>query len=330
MTSVNVKNASKTIQDLATAVQGVIVGRPEGVRLAIFGMMAGGHCLFEDVPGLAKTLLVKTLAQAAGLDFNRIQFTPDLLPADITGSYLYNMKSQSFSLRKGPVFSQILLADELNRAPPKTQAALLEAMQERQVTLEGTRHTLPAPFHVYATQNPIESEGVYILPEAELDRFMLRISMGYPTEDEEVEVLTRVESWDGEPPTVKKAATPAQIQQAQATVRKVFVHADLKRYIAQLVHFTRRDPRVLVGSSPRGGIAIMGLAKAAACHAGRDFATADDVKEIAAPALAHRILIRPDAAARGLTADDVVEEALRTVATPKVPQIAARVQVANR
>lgn len=177
MTTAHVKAASKTLRDLAESVQEVIVGRPQGVRLATLGMMAGGHCLFEDVPGLAKTLLVKTLAQAAGLDFSRIQFTPDLLPADITGTYLYNMKTQTFTMRKGPVFAQIILADELNRAPPKTQAALLEAMAEHQVTLEGTLHKLPAPFHVYATQNPIESEGVYILPEAQLDRFMLRISM---------------------------------------------------------------------------------------------------------------------------------------------------------
>jgi MoxR-like ATPase len=314
--------ASKTARDLVNSVQGVIVGRPQGVKLAVYGMLAGGHCLFEDVPGLAKTLLVKTIAQAAGLEFSRVQFTPDLLPGDITGTYIYNMKNQSFTLRKGPVFAQIVLADELNRAPPKTQAALLEAMQEHQVTLEGTLHKLPEPFHVYATQNPIESEGVYILPEAQLDRFMLRVSMGYPTEDEEVEVLKRVESWDGGPPKVRKVTSGLDVQRIQGTVRKVYVHEDLKRYLAQIVHATRRDPRVQVGSSPRGGIAMMGLAKAAALYNGRDFATADDVKEIANAALTHRILMRPEANARGQTADDVVQEALQRLPTPKVPQVA--------
>ena len=324
MTSVNVKPANKIARDLVDSTQRVIVGRPQGVRLAVYGLMAGGNCLFEDVPGLAKTLLVKTIAQAAGLEFSRIQFTPDLLPADITGTYIYNMKTQTFTLRKGAVFAQIVLADELNRAPPKTQAALLEAMQEHQVTLEGNLNKLPAPFHVYATQNPIESEGVYILPEAQLDRFMLRVSMGYPSEEEEIEVLQRVESWDGAPPKVNRVASPALIEQAQAIVRKVYLHTDLKRYLAQLVHSTRRDPRVQVGSSPRGGIAMMALAKAAAVYHGRDFVTTDDVKEIATSALSHRILMRPEANARGQSADDVVQDALNQLPVPKVPMVAAR------
>ncbi|MBI2077854.1 MAG: MoxR family ATPase [Euryarchaeota archaeon] len=324
MTSVNVKPANKIARDLVDSTQRVIVGRPQGVRLAVYGLMAGGNCLFEDVPGLAKTLLVKTIAQAAGLEFSRIQFTPDLLPADITGTYIYNMKTQTFTLRKGAVFAQIVLADELNRAPPKTQAALLEAMQEKQVTLEGTLNKLPSPFHVYATQNPIESEGVYILPEAQLDRFMLRVSMGYPSEEEEIEVLQRVESWDGAPPKVNRVASPSLIEGAQSIVRKVYLHGDLKRYLAQLVHSTRRDPRVQVGSSPRGGIAMMALAKAAAVYHGRDFVTTDDVKEIATSALSHRILMRPEANARGQSADDVVQDALNQLPVPKVPMVAAR------
>lgn len=319
--SPNVKAASTTANQIVEATSRVIVGRPDSVRFAVYGMMAGGHCLFEDVPGLAKTLLVKTIAQTAGLQFSRVQFTPDLLPADITGTYIYNMKSQTFALRKGPLFAQIVLADEINRAPPKTQAALLEAMQERQVTLEGTTHTLPSPFLVFATQNPIESEGVYILPEAELDRFMLRISMGYPTENEEVEVLTRVESWDGAPPKVARVSTPPALEGVQAVVRKIFLHADLKRYIAQLVHATRKDPRILVGSSPRGGIAAMALAKSSAVYKGRDFVVTDDVKEVAHVALDHRLLLRPEASARGATAAHVVSEALAKVATPKVPQV---------
>jgi MoxR-like ATPase len=299
----------------------VIVGRPDAVRMAVYAMLANGHILFEDVPGTAKTMLVKTIAQATQLQFARVQFTPDLLPADITGSYLFDMKNQQFVLRKGPLFAQIVLADEVNRAPPKTQAALLEAMQERQVTLEGSTHPLPSPFLVFATQNPIESEGVYILPEAELDRFMLRISMGYPSEDEEVEVLARFESWDGAAPVVGKAASPQQLDKAQAASRRVFVHPDLKRYIAQIVHFTRRDPRVQVGSSPRGSIAIMSLAKAAAAYKGRDFANADDVKEVASVAIAHRLLMRPEAAARGATPFQVVHDGLAKVPTPRVPTV---------
>jgi MoxR-like ATPase len=314
--------ASKIARSIVAAVGEVVVGRPDAVRHAVYGMMANGHTLFEDVPGLAKTLLVNTLARAVALDFNRIQFTPDLLPADITGSYIYNMKEQTFSLRKGPVFTQILLADELNRAPPKTQAALLEAMQERQVTLEGTRNKLPDPFLVYATQNPIESEGVYILPEAELDRFMLRISMGYPTLDEEVKVLERVESWDGKPPEVQKVADAKSLLGMQSVTRRVYTHVDVKRYIASLIHATRRDQRVLVGSSPRGGIALLQLSKAAAVYAGRDFVTPDDVKEVALPGLVHRILMRPEAAARGMDAFTVVQDALRHTPTPQVPQVA--------
>ncbi len=321
VTTAQRKNAGLVAQNIIEETSKVIVGKERSIRHAVYGMLANGHCLFEDVPGLAKTMLVKTLARVTGLDFHRIQFTPDLLPADISGSYIYNMKQQTFELRKGPVFSQIVLADELNRAPPKTQSALLEAMQEKQVTLEGTTHQRPKPFFVYATQNPIESEGVYALPEAELDRFLLRISMGYPNEDEEIEVLERIESWDGADPKVKPVTTPAKLVEVQKATRSVFIHPDLKRYIVQLVHATRRDDRVQVGSSPRGSIALMALAKAAAISDGRAFATDDDVKEIAVPALAHRIVLRPEAAARGATAEEVIATALATVPTPHIPQV---------
>jgi MoxR-like ATPase len=319
----NVTAAQKIANKIVEETSKVIVGRPDSIRLAVYGMMAGGHTLFEDVPGLAKTLLVKTMARTVGLEFNRIQFTPDLLPADITGTYIYNMKNQSFVLRKGPIFAQIILADEINRAPPKTQAALLEAMQEGQVTLEGSTSKLPTPFLVFATQNPIESEGVYILPEAELDRFMMRISMGYPDEDEEIEILKRVESWDGAPPKVAQVTNPANLEKVQAVVRKIYVHEDLKRYMAQVVQFTRNDDRILVGSSPRGAIALQALAKAAACYDGRDFATADDVKEVAHAALEHRMIVRPEAGARGVNAGHVIADALARIPTPEVPQVAA-------
>ena len=281
LTKTQTQAAAKVAQAILDETQKVIVGKTESIKHATYGLLAGGHCIFEDVPGLAKTMLVKTLARVTGLDYHRIQFTPDLLPADISGSYIYNMKDQKFELRKGPIFAQIVLADELNRAPPKTQSALLEAMQEKQVTLEGTTHKLPSPFFVYATQNPIESEGVYSLPEAELDRFMMRISMGYPSVEEEVHVLDRIENWDGSDPKVKSVATPTKLREVQKTVRHVFLHPDLKQYIVQLVHATRADERVLHGSSPRGSIAVMALCKAAAIVDGRSHAIDDDVKEVA-------------------------------------------------
>lgn len=321
LTKTQTQNAAKVAQAILDETQKVIVGKTDSIRHATYGLLAGGHCIFEDVPGLAKTMLVKTLARVTGLDFHRIQFTPDLLPADISGSYIYNMKEQKFELRKGPIFAQIVLADELNRAPPKTQSALLEAMQEKQVTLEGTTHKLPDPFFVYATQNPIESEGVYSLPEAELDRFMMRISMGYPSVEEEVHVLDRIENWDGSDPKIKAVATPTKLKEVQKTVRHVFIHPDLKQYIVQLVHATRADERVLHGASPRGSIAVMALCKAAAIMDGRSHAIDDDVKDVARIALSHRIILRPEAQARGATAEDVVDQALATVPTPKVPRV---------
>jgi MoxR-like ATPase len=320
----------KTLQDaskLATAIvdetSKVIVGKPASIRYAVYGMLANGHCLFEDVPGVAKTMLVKTLARVSGLDFQRIQFTPDLLPADVSGSYIFNTKTREFELRKGPLFAQIVLGDELNRAPPKTQSALLEAMQEKQVTLEGTTHTLPKPFFVYATQNPIESEGVYALPEAELDRFLIRISLGYPEPDEEVEVLRRIEAWNGKEPVVRKVCTAAQLLKAQEATRSVYVHDDLKRYIVGIVHATRMDDRIAVGASPRGSIALLALVKAAAIVAGRDHAIDDDVKEVAQAALAHRLILKPEAAARGTSPEQIIETCLDLVPTPKVPSIRA-------
>ncbi len=317
------QEASQLAKDIIDETQKVIVGKPEAIRYAVYGMLSNGHCLFEDVPGVAKTMLVKTLARATGLQFQRIQFTPDLLPADISGSYIFNTKEREFELRKGPLFAQIVLADELNRAPPKTQSALLEAMQEKQVTLEGTTHELPKPFFVYATQNPIESEGVYALPEAELDRFLIRISLGYPEPDEEVTVLERIEKWQGKEPAVKKVCTAAQLLKAQAAAREVYVHEDLKRYIVGIVHATRIDDRIAVGASPRGSIALMQLAKAAAVVAGRDHAIDDDVKEVAQAALAHRLILKPEAAARGTTAEQVIDTCLDLVPTPKVPRIRA-------
>lgn len=317
------QDAQKLAQAILEETSKVIVGKPRAIRYALYGMLANGHVLFEDVPGVAKTMLVKTLAKSTGLDFQRIQFTPDLLPADVSGSYIFNTKEQEFEMRKGPLFAQLVLGDELNRAPPKTQSALLEAMAEKQVTLEGTTHPLPKPFFVYATQNPIESEGVYSLPEAELDRFLIRISLGYPDPDEEVTVLERVEKWHGQEPEVRKVGTATGLLRAQEATRDVYVHEDLKRYIVGIVHATRIDDRVAVGSSPRGSIALLNLCKAAAIVDGRDHATDDDVKEVAVAALSHRIILKPEAAARGTTPEQVIETCLDIIPTPKVPTVRA-------
>ncbi|HET6398484.1 MAG TPA: MoxR family ATPase, partial [Candidatus Thermoplasmatota archaeon] len=315
-----VATAQRLVQQVAT----VVVGRPGAVRMAVACLAAGGHCLLEDVPGVAKTLLVRTVAQAAGMQFARVQFTPDLLPADITGGSVFNLRQQSFELRKGPVFTQVLLADELNRAPPKTQAALLEAMQEQQVTLEGQSHPLPRPFTVFATQNPIEQEGVYVLPEAELDRFLVRVAVGYPTPDEEERILARVESWKGRQPVVAPVADPQRVLAMQEAARSVFVHPDLKQYIVRIVNATRQDPRVLVGSSPRGSIALQAMAKAVAMLGGRSYAQDEHVKEVAQAVLAHRVLVRPEWASRGVTPHSVVQDALDQVPTPPVPRVGPR------
>jgi MoxR-like ATPase len=320
----DIATASQVARGVIESVSKVVVGRPGTIRSAVAAMLAGGHVLFEDLPGLAKTQLAKAIARAAGLQFSRIQFTPDLLPADISGSYIYNMRTQAFDLRRGPVFAQMVLADELNRAPPKTQAALLEAMQESQVTLEGRTMPLPAPFHVFATQNPIESEGVYLLPEAQVDRFLMRLSMGYPTPEEELEILDRVEAWDGKVPEHPVVADGAGFVAAQSAARAVFVHPDLKRYIVSLVQHTRQDTRVQAGASPRGAIGLMAAAKASAVIAGRAHATDDDVKALAQAVLAHRILLDPEHQARGAQSRDVVAAALEAVPTPRVPLVAGR------
>ena len=303
---------------LLTEVSKAIVGKREVLEQVLLVLLSDGHVLIEDYPGLAKTLMAKSFAAALGCKFTRVQFTPDLLPADITGTYVFDRNRSEFVLRKGPVFTDILLADEINRAPPKTQAALLEAMQERQTTLEGETHDLGRPFMVLATQNPIEYEGTYPLPEAQIDRFLIRIGMGYPSSEDEVEVLERRRSRKKEEVDLDVVAGPDQVVAMQRGVEEVHVDQDVERYIVELVRQTRQHQHVEVGSSPRGSLAIMKLARARAALEGRDYVLPDDVKMVTVPGLAHRLILKPDPWIRGIKPESIVEEILEKVAVPKV------------
>ncbi|MFV2011970.1 MULTISPECIES: AAA family ATPase [unclassified Micromonospora] len=294
----------------------VLVGKRDALELVLAGILAGGHVLLEDLPGLGKTLTARSFAQALGLDFRRLQFTPDLLPADVTGSFLYDQRSADFTFRAGPLFTNLLLADEINRTPPKTQSALLEAMQEKQVSVEGVTYRLEAPFHVLATANPIEYEGTYPLPEAQLDRFLLRVSFGYPTHEEEWEVLRRRISRRQEETELAAVVDAAGLRAMQAALENVVVEDSIGRYIVALTAATRDHPSVLVGASPRGSLALLLLARARAVLAGRDFVVPEDVKEVAAPVLAHRITLRPEMWLRRVDPSFVVGEVLAQTPAP--------------
>ena len=298
------------------SVGSVVVGKRDALELVLAGILAGGHVLLEDLPGLGKTLTARSFAQALGLDFRRLQFTPDLLPADVTGSFLYDQRKGDFAFRAGPVFTNMLLADEINRTPPKTQAALLEAMQEKQVSVEGVTYRLDPPFHVLATANPIEYEGTYPLPEAQLDRFMLRVSFGYPTEDEEWEVLRRRMSRRQEESQLAPVVDARRLMAMQAALEQVVVEDSIGRYIVALTSATREHASALVGSSPRGSLALLLLARARAVMAGRDFVVPEDVKDVAVPALAHRITLRPEMWLRRVDPSVVVQEVLQAVPAP--------------
>ncbi|WP_433725130.1 AAA family ATPase [Actinoplanes sp. CA-051413] len=298
------------------SVGSVLVGKRESLELVLAGILAGGHVLLEDLPGLGKTLTARCFAQSLGLDFRRLQFTPDLLPADVTGSFLYDQRKGDFAFRAGPVFTNMLLADEINRTPPKTQAALLEAMQEKQVSVEGVTYRLDPPFHVLATANPIEYEGTYPLPEAQLDRFMLRVSFGYPTQDEEWEVLRRRMSRRQEESQLAPVVDARRLMAMQAALEQVVVEDSIGRYIVALTSATREHASALVGSSPRGSLALLLLARARAVMAGRDFVVPEDVKDVAVPALAHRITLRPEMWLRRVDPAFVVQEVLQAVPAP--------------
>jgi MoxR-like ATPase len=298
-------------------VERAIVGKRVQLELILLGILGDGHVLLEDFPGLAKTLIARSFAQATSLQFSRIQFTPDLMPSDVTGSSIFNQRTSEFEFRPGPIFTNLLLADEINRAPPKTQAALLEAMQERQVTIEGTTNQLERPFLVLATQNPIEYEGTYPLPEAQLDRFLLRTAVGYPEREDEWQVLVRrIEREVDEIELTPVVDGPALLGMQRA-LESVHVSEDVGLYMVDLVTATRTSTRAQVGASPRGTLALLKLSRGKAALDGRDFVTPDDVKAVAVPALAHRLTLRPELWVQRVTGDDVVREALETVPTPR-------------
>ena len=317
-----VRERLKAVGAIASAisaeVQKVIIGKAHVIDNVLINILSNGNLLFEDYPGLAKTLMTNTFADALGCDFKRVQFTPDLLPADITGTNIYDAKKGEFTFKPGPLFCNLLLADEINRAPPKTQAALLEAMQEKQVTIGTVTHKLPAPFIVMATQNPVEQEGTYPLPEAQLDRFMFKMSVGYPDRADEDEILARRISRGKDAVDVDVITDPSRVIAMQQACEDVYVDPALRMYMVEVVSRTREDPRVLVGASPRGSQALLKTSRAAAALRGRDFVTPDDVKAIAELAIAHRIILKPEHQIKGLEAGEVIQAILREVPVPTV------------
>ena len=298
-----------------------IVGQDDVIEQILVTLYAEGHALIEGVPGTAKTLAVKSLAHIIGAGFSRIQFTPDLMPSDITGTNVFNMQTSDFSLRQGPIFTDILLADEINRTPPKTQAALLEAMEERQTTIDGERYPLPALFTVLATENPIEYEGTYPLPEAQLDRFLMKILIGYPDADEEGEIVAR---WDAgfnsrhlQDVHIEQLADPEAIHKCRQEIREMRMEHGVQKYVVEIVRRTREHPTLLYGASPRASVALLLCSKALAAIRGRDFPTPDDVRDVAAPVLRHRLTLRAEAELDGATTDAVINDIVRTVEVPR-------------
>jgi MoxR-like ATPase len=296
-------------------IEKVIVGKRETVELAVVSLLCQGHLLIEDVPGVGKTMLARSLARSLGCSFSRIQFTPDMLPSDVTGVSIFNQVSREFEFRSGPIMSQIVLADEINRATPKTQAALLEAMEERQITVDGVTHGLPRPFMVLATQNPIEYEGTFPLPEAQLDRFLLRVQLGYPLSEDEIRVLER-QQYRHPIEELDKVVSVEQVRKAQEAVKEVFVAPPVKRYIVELTTRTREFPDVYLGASPRGSLTLFRTGQARAALQGRDFVLPDDIKALAGSALGHRVILGPAARLRDLSTTQVVDEILESVPVP--------------
>jgi len=307
-------------QRVQVNVERVIIGKGPVIEMALVALLCEGHLLAEDVPGTGKTMLTRALALSVGARFNRIQFTPDLLPSDVTGVSIFNQKSGEFEFRPGPIMAQIVLADEINRATPRTQSALLECMEERQVTVDGVTRKLPRPFLVFATQNPVEQEGTFPLPEAQLDRFFLKLSLGYPTVEEEEALLARLQY--GHPiEALEPVATPEELVAMQQAVRQIHVVDDVRRYIAELVHATRHHEDAAIGASPRGSLALFRAAQALAAVRGREYVLPDDVKAMAMPVLAHRLVLKPESRLRGRTAERVIGQVLATVAAPVEAQV---------
>ncbi|WP_329569776.1 AAA family ATPase [Kitasatospora sp. NBC_01266] len=318
------QQAGQLAHEVLAEIERAVVGKPEALELVMLGVLAGGHILIEDLPGLGKTLLARSFATTLGLDFRRIQFTPDLLPSDVSGAPFYDQRGGEMVFRPGPLFTHLLLADEINRTPPKTQAALLEAMAESQVSIDGTTHKLPDPFVVIATANPIEYEGTYALPEAQLDRFLLRVRMGYLEPALEARMLRARVDRAAPEAVLRPLSDPARVLAMRAALERVEVSDDLVEYIIALITATRSHPQIQVGASPRGGLALVQLARAKAALAGRDFLTPEDVKAVAVPALAHRVTLKPELWVRQVEADDVLAGLVAQVPTPQtVPDKAA-------
>jgi MoxR-like ATPase len=317
------REAGELAAQVLSRVESVVIGRTAPLRLVLAGVLAGGHVLLEDLPGLGKTLAARSFAQALGIGFTRAQFTPDLLPADLTGSFVYDQRSAEFEFRPGPLFTNLLLADEINRTPAKTQAALLEAMQERQVTVEGRTFELAAPFHVLATANPVEYEGTYPLPEAQLDRFLLRVGFGYPTPEEEYDVLHSRVARRREAVVLDPVTDATGLLAMQAAVEQVEVDRSVGEYCVALVNATRSHRDVLIGASPRGSLALMLCARALAVVSGRDFVLPEDVKAVAPAVLVHRVTIRPELWMTEVSGSAVVEAILASVPTPTAREHAA-------
>jgi len=300
---------------LISNIEKVIIGKRESVTVAVTGLLCQGHLLIEDVPGVGKTMLARSLARSLGCSFSRIQFTPDMLPSDVTGVSIYNQVSREFEFRPGPIMSQIVLADEINRATPKTQAALLEAMEERQVTVDGVTHILPRPFMVFATQNPIEYEGTFPLPEAQVDRFLLRVRLGYPSSENEIKILER-QQYKHPLEDLQRVVSAEELQQMQEAVKEIFISLSLKQYIVNLMHQTRKHPEVYLGASPRGSLALFRTSQARAAILGRDYVLPDDIKALAVSTLAHRVILGPGARLRDFDASQIIEEILNSVPIP--------------
>jgi len=309
------RRPNEVLQAVLDNVEKVVVGKRTELELTIVALAGQGHVLIEDVPGVGKTVMAKSLARSLGCSFKRIQFTPDLLPSDVTGVSIYNQRSEEFEFRPGPVVAQVVLADEINRATPKTQSALLEAMEEQQITVDGTTHELPRPFIVLATQNPIEYEGTFPLPESQLDRFMLRVRLGYPKRDEEMSILERQQR--AHPiESLEPVTSEAELLRVQQAVREVFVDALIRRYIVDLANATRNHPEVYVGASPRASLSLMRAAQALALMRGRDFVQPDDVKSLAMPVMSHRIIVLPSARVKDVSGVSIVDELTTNVPVP--------------
>lgn len=318
MVDLKIETVSEICGKIQKELSKAIIGKEDVLRKVMLAVLANSHVLIEDYPGLAKTMIARSLAATMGCKFSRVQFTPDLLPADITGTYVYNQKTGDFELRKGPVFTNILLADEINRSPPKTQAALLEAMQERQATLDGKTHELARPFIVLATQNPIEFEGVYQLPEAQLDRFIMRLRVGYPNKDGEVTILRNRMERRQDDFTIETIADTTTVLEMQNATETVHSDDDLLSYVADIVRETRVHNQIEVGASPRGSLSLLKLARANAAFNSRDYIIPDDVKEIAVEALAHRIIPKTSSWVRGFDSKLILDEILQKVRVPRI------------